>query len=185
MKKLLAIAGFILLLGLPQYTFGNDVRAYLSYTTFNSPETGPYIETYLTVVGSSVKLVRNENNKYQGTVEVTMLFKQGEKIVEFAKYELNSPELNDTLNPDLYFLDQQRFALPNGDYDFEIKISDKNTNVAPIIKTEPLSVNYPDEKMTISGIQLVNSYTKSTKESMISKSGYDIIPNVTNFYPEP
>ena len=56
-----------------QNIYAKKLDSFLTYTTFYSPESGPYIETYLTVVGSSVKLVRNENNKYQGTVEVTML----------------------------------------------------------------------------------------------------------------
>ena len=38
----------------------NKLQAYLSYATFLSPADGPYIETYLSVVGNSVKFIKNE-----------------------------------------------------------------------------------------------------------------------------
>jgi hypothetical protein len=161
-----------------------NLQAYLYYTTFLSPVDGPYIETYLSVVGSSVSFVENENGKYQGSISITVIFRQGEEIVDFAKYELFSPEVNDTTTVDFNFLDQQRYLLGNGKYDMEIIISDQNRKIKPYITTEPIVIDYPSDEVSISGIELLESYSKSEKQSVLTKGGFDLIPYVHNYYPE-
>ena len=99
-----------------------NLNAYLSTASFNSPDDGPYFETYLSVNGNSIIYNKIENRKFQGSIEITMIFKKDEKIENFAKYELKSPEIADTSSVDFNFIDQQRFALPNGTYNFEIYI---------------------------------------------------------------
>lgn len=160
------------------------LNAYLSYATFNSPESGPYIETYLTVEGRSVNYLLNKNNKYQGTIQVIVLFKIGDEVINYDKYELNSPELADTLKINENFIDLQRYSLANGNYEFEIQIWDKNSDTKPFINLEPLVINYPDNEIIVSGIQLVQSYAKTEKEGMLSKQGYDVVPYIFNYYPE-
>ncbi|MCX6267233.1 MAG: hypothetical protein NTW16_07735 [Bacteroidetes bacterium] len=102
-----------------------NLWAFLSYSTFNSPE-GPYVETYLSVAANSVKFIKNDNGKFQATVNILMTFKLENEIKAFKKYELFSAEIEDTLNTNFQFIDQQRFVLPNGTYDFEIQLADKN-----------------------------------------------------------
>ena len=40
------------------------VQAYFAYSLFSAPGTGPYLETYLSVIGRSVVFKKNEHNKY-------------------------------------------------------------------------------------------------------------------------
>lgn len=162
----------------------NHLNAYMSYSTFYSPENGPYIETYLTVEGKSANYVLNDNGKFQATIQIIMLFKVGNEIINYDKYELNSPEIDDTLNISDNFIDQQRYTLPNGNYEFEIQIWDKNSEAKPYINLQPLVLNYSEEEIVISGIQLVNSYTKTEEDGVLSKHGYDIVPYIFNYYPE-
>lgn len=160
-----------------------NLWAYLTYSTFNSPD-GPYVETYLTVAGNSVKYVLNENGKYQAAVNIVLLFKQGDQIRAFKKYQLNSPEVTDTTNLNFNFLDQQRFQLENGNYTFEIQLSDRNKEVAAVPYTQELTVDFPQDKPAFSGIELVKSYKPAETESVLTKSGYDLVPYVFSFYPE-
>jgi GWxTD domain-containing protein len=160
-----------------------NLWAFLTYSTFNSPE-GPYIETYLTVAGNSVKYIKKDNGKFQATVNILMTFKQGNEIKAFKKYELNSPEIEDTLKNNFEFLDEQRYSVPNGTYDFELQISDKNNEKKPAPFTQSVAVDFPENIPSISGIQLVQSYTKSETSKIITKSGYDLVPYVYNFYPQ-
>ena len=90
-----------------------NLWAFLTWSTFNSPE-GPYIETYLSVAGNSVAYIKKDNGKFQATVNILMTFKQDKEIKAFKKYELYSSEVDDTTNNNLYFVDQQRIAIPNG-----------------------------------------------------------------------
>jgi GWxTD domain-containing protein len=161
-----------------------NLNAYLSYATFFSPESGPFIETYLTVEGVSVKYIKNNNGKFQATIQVIMLFRKGEEIVNYDKYELNSPEIEDTTQILFSFIDQQRYSLANGDYEYEIQIWDKNSDAKPFVNIQPLSIEYPANKVTVSGVQLLASYSKTEDPGILSKNGYDLIPYIFNYYPE-
>ena len=185
MKKLYLLTAFLFLTSLATYAGG--LRAHMNYSTFFIPGESPYIETYMLVEGNGATFIKNENNKFQATIEVLVLFKQGDKIIEFNKYEFNSPELTDTLNNVhnmINFMDQQRYMLPNGDYKMEFEISDKNTDQKPLKTSQKISVNYADDALSISEIMLIDSYSDAKEQSMLTRGGYNIIPGVFNFYPD-
>lgn len=174
----------MMFLGMSEQVHAKRMNVMFSYTTFNSPDNGPYIETYISVRGNTVNFVKNENGKFQASIEVLLLFRKEEEIINFDKYTLFSPELDDTLDVNFNFLDQQRYTLENGVYDFEIQIKDKHGETDPYINLQPLEINFPADEITISGIQLIDSYTKSEEPGKLSKGGYDLIPYIHNFFPE-
>ena len=184
MKRLLTIVLLVLVAHAGAFAIPKYVQAQLFYSKFYSPGDGPYIETYLSVVGSSVKYVSTEDGKFQGKLEVTMIFSQDENVVNFDKYELLSPVIEDTTNVSFNFLDQQRFSLPNGIYEYEIRIRDLNSEVPPFVNTQTVEVSFPENEISVSGIQLVESYEKTTETNMLTKSGYDLVPYVYNFLPD-
>ena len=173
---------FLVIFFLPFITEGGNLWAFLTYSTFNSPE-GPYIETYLSVAGNSVKYNKTVNGKFQATVNILMTFKQNNEIKAFKKYELNSPEIDDTTKVNYEFVDEQRFQLPNGTYDFELQITDKSKLVQSVPYSQSVVMDFPSDKPSFSGIQLVKSFVKSEVPKTITKSGYDLVPYVYNFYP--
>ena len=160
-----------------------QLRADFTYSTFNSPTDGPYIETYLSVQGNSVTYKNNENS-FQGVVEITYVFKQGEEIKKYKKYNLLSPPNKDSLSIKANFIDQQRISLPVGDYDFEIVIRDTNSLSPAFSSSRKISLNYNNTDISISDIELIESLKKTSKKSSLSKSGYDIYPYASDFYSE-
>jgi len=180
--------GLVLTLGTCNAGFAKETKrlnAFLSFATFTSPETGPYIETYLTVEGESVYYMKNENNQYQASLQVIYLFRKDQEIINYDKYELNSPAVADTSGGVRFnFIDQQRYSLANGTYEFEVQIWDKNSKEKPFISVQPLVIEYPEDKVTVSGIQLVGSYAKTDKPGTFSKNGFDVVPYIFTFYPE-
>lgn len=182
MKKLIFL---LLFSGCFFCTFGKtaNLRAYLSYSTFYSPEHGPYLETYLSIQGKSLTFIKNNNGKFQGSVLVTMIFKQNDSIKDFRKYELFSPEIEDTTSMNFSFLDQQRIPLPVGKYLFELTLDDKNADNKPLNIAEDLVIHFPQNEINVSGIELVESFQKAAPESTTSKSGYDFIPYLDNYFP--
>ena len=185
MKKLyfLLIALPALLL-VPSTTQAKRLQAFMSYATFCSPTDGPYIETYTTVVGKSVVFVQKPNGKWQGTIELTLIFKQDSVVRDFKKINLLSPELDDTTNVNINFIDQQRFLLPNGTYKVEISISDKNDKAIPYNSDETITIDYPAGKAAVSGIEFIESIRASQTTTVLSKSGYDLVPYILNYFPE-
>ncbi len=164
-------------------TQARNLWAFLTWSTFNSPE-GPYIETYLSVAGNSVIYTRKDNGKYQATVNILMTFKQDNAIKAFNKYELTSPEIDDTVNNNIFFVDQQRIAIPNGSYDFEIQLADKNKTTAAVPYNQSITIDFPKDKPVFSGIELVKSFTKSSTPTKLTKCGYDLEPYTYTFFPE-
>jgi GWxTD domain-containing protein len=183
MKKCLIILSLCVVILFSKQSYG-AVRAYLTYAVFETPGQGPYVETYLSVIGSSVKMVRKQNSTYQGMVEIAMRFLQNEEIKSAKKYLLSGPELADTTHF-TNFIDQQRFILANGDYLLEVTILDKNiTDPHPFVSKIPVHIDISSDKVTFSDIQLLESFSKSVTTGVLTKSGYDLVPYVSAFYPE-
>jgi len=122
-----------------------NLKAYLNYTVFNVPGQNPYIETYLSVAGETVVYKLNEKGQFQGSIEVTFIFRQNEEIKEFDKYQLLSPEIEDTNFIDFSFLDQQRYFIPQGDYEMEISIADLNGEKKPFAALQPVSIFFDNK----------------------------------------
>lgn len=183
MKKTALILSLLFFLSASVNLNARNLWAFLTYTTFNSPE-GPYVETYLSFAGNSLKYLQLENGKYQASVNVLMTFKQSDQIKAFKKYTFLSPEISDTTNINLNFIDQQRYLVPNGTYDFEIQLSDNNKTAKALPYVQSIEVNFPSDKASFSGIELVKSYTKNETPGLLSKSGYDLVPYVFTFFPE-
>lgn len=182
MKKFFIFS--ILALMLSNNGMAQQIKANFSYSTFSSPTNEPYIETYLYFNGSSLVYKTNSNNKLQATVEVTYIFKQGDKIVDFKKYNVQSPEATDSLAEKLNFYDQQRIPLPNGKYDFEIVLKDINSPVKEFTTFQELDIDYKGTNIELSDITLIESFKKSETKNILTKSGYDMLPYTADFYPE-
>ena len=172
-------------------TFANaeDIKilnSYISYAAFNVTGEKPsqYIETYITFDKSSLTYTKNTENKFNATINVTILFKQGETIKNFGKYSIDSPIENDTANIGGFFMDIQRYSLPNGTYTMEIVLEDVNNKTDKPFKVEDqIIVDFP-EGFCISSIIGLESYSKSDKVSNSTKNGYELIPMIMPFYPE-
>lgn len=158
-----------------------NLQAYLSYAAFLSPKDGPYVETYITFNGSSVKYASTSNGT-SAQIEVIMLFKQNDTIKQYKKYIVNSPVSKDSVHPN--FLDLQRFTLPNGKYNFEIQLTDlNNPDKKPFKGGQEIMIDFFNNELSISGIQLIGNWKKTTTSNEFSKSGLDLIPYNGDYYP--
>ncbi len=177
------LTSLFLLLTMFSQAAGN-LSALFSYCSFDVPGSSPYIETYLHIIGNTVKFVPSENNTTKGQIEVHWTIKNGDSIVHFDSYNLNSPlhSSADTIYPD--FIDQQRVKLAAGDYDIELTIKDRNSDTKPVSIKQEISVGFPLDSVSISDIELIESFTKTTVQNKSTKSGYDIVPSVNAFYPK-
>ncbi|MFH1120410.1 MAG: GWxTD domain-containing protein [Bacteroidota bacterium] len=183
MKKFIFLFIASMMVSLAGFPAPRSLGAYLSHASFNIPGEMPYLETYLEVLGNTIVYKQNASGKFQGSIQVTIIIKQDSVIRDFRKYELFSPEIDDTTSIGINFIDQQRFSLPNGVYSLDLSIADMNVSKKPLVVTYPVSVNFPSDKFSISGVQLVESFTKTTTQNVLSKSGYDFVPFVDNFFP--
>lgn len=160
-----------------------ELTANLTTAAFSTPDNNTYVETYLSIIGNSVYYVKNSNGKYQASVDILMTISLNDSLKDFRRYVLNSPETEDTLKTP-NFLDLQRFSLPVGYYDLKITMFDVNRVPQRIItNSRSLMVDIDPDSVGLSHIEMLESYTKSSKQNILTKSGYDLVPYVASFYP--
>jgi len=162
-----------------------NMRAYLSYATFDTPDDKPYIETYLTIKNSSLKQLVQQSGQYSGKLNVQIIFRQNDStIVNYGKYELNGPEIVDTMDNALTFLDVQRYSLVAGVYDLELMLDDLNDGKEPVVSHTTFEIGFPEDSISISDIEFLKSYEKKEGSGILDKNGYEIVPYVFNSFPE-
>lgn len=161
---------------------GQNVKAYLNYAVFNTPENKPYIETYMNVKGASLQYQPTADGQWQGKLNVQVIFTLNDSIVDFAKYSLHSPTVKDTLHRS-NLLDVQRYALSQGVYKMHLSLVDNGNPSDTISSLAQIEVDFPDKQMEFSDIELLQSYEKGGEGNMV-KNGYTLIPYVFNYYPE-
>ena len=157
------------------------LKPYLSTTTYSVPGVTSYVENAIAFDCRTATYKEFEPGKFKATVEITTVFRKGEKAT-FSKVALDSPVVTDTTNLSGAFIDQQRFMLDNGEYDMEISITDMNSGFALPTETITVNVDYPADAPAVSDILLFDSYSKSVKPSACTKSGFDFLPRVYPFY---
>jgi GWxTD domain-containing protein len=181
MKRLIIVLFFCS--GFLSVSTAKNLQSLFSYKTFYSPENGPYFETYLSVKGNSVNYSKNANGKFQGSIEITLRVSDATGIKYTDKYNLLSPEVADTSNLQFSFIDQQRIPMANGKYKVEMAIHDRSNADKSFNVSQMVSLEYYNNIAAVSDIQFVDSYSKTTEPTILSKSGYDLVPYVDNFFP--
>lgn len=152
---------------------------------FYAPEEGPYLETNILILGSSIGYTRLEDGKFQGNVQVTLVIKNtSNEIVDADKYMLQSVEVDDTSNVSLGIVDKKRFLLPNGTYVLEATFIDQVSGAKELV-TNAISIDHNYDGISLSDIDLIEEYHKSDEtDNVYVKSGVYMTPLVINFYPE-
>lgn len=173
----------ILLVTLFYKSVFSTITVYFNYGVFNTSNNKPYLETYLTISGNSVKFSPVAGG-LQANVNISWKIFKGSEVVKSSNYNLLSPIITDSLQSPS-FIDNQRFSLENGQYNLELIITD---NAYPDKKTtyaQKINISFNrDKKIYNSDIQILESYKKSTTQSQLTKSGYDLIPYNINYFPK-
>jgi GWxTD domain-containing protein len=148
----------------------------VSFAVYATPDK-PYIEVNLEIAALSLTWQTTADSTLRAGVDVLLMIKQGEKVINFEQYRLNSPAVWSPRS----LLDVRRLAVPNGEYTLEIEIADLN---APANKTtfkSPLVVAV-GTGLHLSELQLLRRYKPDASESPFVKNGILLEPLPFNFY---
>ena len=181
MKKvvILMIAAIFGTLGVNAQT--KRLNPYVSVTTYSLPGQTPFVETALAFECKSVTYKEFTPGKFKATLEIVTVFRKGEETT-FSKVALDSPVVTDTANLNGAFIDQQRFALPNGEYEMQLSVTDKGSDKSPVSISFTVEVDYPQNAPAVSDILLFDNYEKADTPSNCTKSGFNFVPRVFPFY---
>ena len=153
--------------------------ASISYSTFKSPADS-YVEVYLHITGTTVEFVPVSDSTFRAVMNVIILFKQGDQIVKFDKYRLNSPVFGAPGN----FVDLKRYPLENGAYDIEVSVEDANREGNAKKYNSSFTIDFSSTELCQSDIQLLASCkpVEAGSDNPMVKSGFCFEPLPSNFY---
>lgn len=156
---------------------GFALDASLSFARFSGPQ-GTYLELYLHVSGQTVEPLALNDSTVQGAVDVLVLLEQGEQLVSYDKFRLNSPAGKRIVD----FVDLKRYPLPAGVYELKVEISDANLPERLRRYRTTIDLSFPDAEIAQSDIQLLANVEASEVEGPMVKSGLLMEPLPFNFY---
>ncbi|MEL7222097.1 MAG: GWxTD domain-containing protein [Bacteroidota bacterium] len=152
--------------------------ANLSFARFASPQ-GNYVELYLHFSGSNLGAAAVTDSTVQATVDVLLLFEQEEKLIRYDKFRLNSPVGERVVD----FVDLKRYPLPNGNYQLTVEVTDASDTTRTKRYTTPVEMNFADNQLLQSDIQLLTAVSSSEEEDgVFVKNGVRMEPLAFNFY---
>lgn len=176
---------FILLLTLLTYSFSsnaqNKLRAYVDNKQFYAPGIGNYVEFQLQFVGHTIQYHGVEGG-LQGELAVYLDVYEKDSTVRSEAYRLQTPIMRDSIVED--FFDVIRFKLEPGTYSFQVELKDLSTDNPALKAKQTFVVEDLNSTISFSDMLIAESATKGDGTSPFYKSGYDIIPRFSNFYPE-
>jgi GWxTD domain-containing protein len=149
----------------------------VSYAAYQTPDGKPYLEVNVEIAAVSILYQKTEGEKLQAGAEILILIKKGDEIVNYEKYNIQSPLVDAPQS----LLDVKRLAVPEGDYELEVAVQDLNaTDNKDQFRTR-VSVRFP-KQLYLSEIQLLRSFKRDDTEHPFTKNGYFLEPLPFNFY---
>lgn len=155
----------------------NALDASLSFARFASPQSN-YIELYLHVSGKTVQAQALSDSTVQGAVKVLVVFEKDGEVVQFDKFQLNSPIGKRVVD----FIDLKRYPLKNGQYLLRVEVEDAANPEKNRKYNTAVDINFTEEELSQSDIQLLASVSNTNEEGPMVKNGLLMEPLPFNFY---
>jgi GWxTD domain-containing protein len=149
----------------------------VAYAVYATPER-PYVEVNIEIASGSVTFRPVDSVHLQASVEVLILIRRGEEVVNYEKYRLNSPLV--TIPRDL--LDVKRFLVPLGEYALEVDLQDAYDPQNRRTLVYPLQVDVVRDKPYLSAPILLRNYRRDSTEHPFVKHGLFLEPLPFAFY---
>lgn len=183
MNKIVAL--LLLVFATCEIIYSQQINAVFHYAPFSVPDQKPYLETYIAIFGKSVHYAKMPEGKLLARVEVTMTLSDGDSIVAFKKYVLENTMSDDTSGKPANFIDVQRMAVDHGVYSFGLTLKDLNRMDTSVLShSEIIAIDFSDSVPVFSGIEPVERIQPTESNGLLVKSGMEIIPYVSSFYPK-
>ncbi|MFZ9587241.1 MAG: GWxTD domain-containing protein [Crocinitomicaceae bacterium] len=177
MKKIILFL-FIFLSSL-SFSQGSKIKTYLDTKQFFAPEIGNYLEVYMQFVSYSV-VYKNEGRGLRSKVLISVDISDSTQIVYSDRYVLESPEAIDSIQDDFY--EVLRIQLNPGKYTMKLQLLDVYKEDSEITGNLPITIEDYSKNTKISDILVAEYAYPSENMTNFDKSGYHIIPMLSNFY---
>ncbi len=158
------------------------MKAFIDYKTYYSPTLGNYIDLQFQYVAYTISFVGEPSGGLQAKIGVSLAVTSNatSDTISFQQFALESPVMRDSIVEDFY--DLIRLQLQPGNYTAFITLADLNSKEKPIEGRLDIVVGDKTAAPHFSDILIAESATPSNNESPFQKSGFEIIPRLSNFF---
>lgn len=159
----------------------SKLRAYLDNKQYYAPGIGNYIEFHMQFVGHSFDFKGVEKG-LQAELAISLKIKKQDSTVYEDAYRLQSPVMIDSIVDDFY--DIKRVNLEPGNYAFSLSIDDMLNKEPALTASHMFTIEDMSDGINISDIEIAELAYEGSSQSPFYKSGLEIIPRLSTFYPE-
>ncbi len=160
----------------------NQMKAFIDYKNYYSPEQGPYIDLQFQFVAYTIQFAAVDS-VLQAKIAVSTVItsEPSGDTVYVDGFVLESPRMRDSIVED--FFDNLRIPLQPGNYTAHVNLKDLISKGKALEGNLEIRIPEMTSKVSTSDILIAEVATPSTNmESPFHKSGYEIIPRISNFY---
>lgn len=182
MKKPFLVILTLILLAANSFGQKNQMKAFIDYKSYYSPEQGPYIDLQFQFVAYTIKFAPVDSVLQAKIAVSTVVTSEpnGDTVYTNA-FALESPRMRDSIVED--FFDNIRIPLQPGNYTAHVSLQDLNGKEKTLDGKVEISIPDRYTKVSTSDILIAEVASPSNNmESPFLKSGYEIIPRISNFY---
>ncbi|MDZ7847253.1 MAG: hypothetical protein U5L96_11015 [Owenweeksia sp.] len=182
MRFSLVILLATLLYGSPNL-MAKNMAMEISYAEFMNAENQAYLELYFALHSHSVDYKALPDGGFRGGVEITVSLYRDSTLKAADRFRLLSPELEDTLNLGQVFIHQLRFPVNSGTYLVRFDLVDVNDPSETYQVSQTITTHLGGNELMTSELLLLDSYKKAEEKNAFTRSGYNLIPQITSGTP--
>lgn len=182
MKKLLLV--IIPLFVLVSGSFGqrNQMKAFIDYKNYYSPEQGPYIDLQFQFVAYTIHFAPVDSVLQAKVGVSTVITNEATGDTVYTNgFVLESPRMRDSIVED--FFDNMHIPLQPGNYTAHLNLVDIFAKGKTL--EGKIEIHVPEKTAVVSTSDILIAEVAAPSnnlESPFQKSGYEIIPRISNFY---
>lgn len=160
----------------------NQMKAFIDYKNYYSPEQGPYIDLQFQFVAYTIQFAAVDSVLQAKIAVSTVITSEPSGDTVYTNgFVLESPRMRDSIVED--FFDNLHIPLQPGNYTAHVNLKDIISKGKALEGNLEIQVAEMTSKVSTSDILIAEVATPSTNmESPFQKSGYEIIPRISNFY---
>lgn len=168
---------FILIFFILLATRADALDLSVQHACFKSGERS-YVELSIYIVGSSLTFQQVDSLLNQAAVDITVIFLNGEQVVQYDRYRLLSDKLE--IPGDLYHIG--RYALASGAYTVEVEARDAADSTNSHRVVTQFEIGFTGQGVEQSDIALLASAKQDTVGHPLAKNGIIMEPLAFNYY---
>ncbi len=161
-------------------TAQSSLKATLDYRTFYIPGQGSLVDLQFQYAAYSLSHKIDSTGMHASVGVYTAIKNAAGDTVQKISYILEGPIIRDSVLED--FFDVQQFIVPPGKYTASITLLDMNSDEPASEGDVEIVVPNRQNQLAVSDILIAELATPTTANTPFVKSGYEIIPRLSNFY---